>query len=56
MEEDEYREEEEARVDDSGGGEYGEIWDAPTGGDVSIRILILSGKVFNSGKISSLQG
>jgi len=49
VEEDGYREEEEARVDDNGG-EYGEIWDAPTGGDVGIRLLILSGEIFDSGK------
>ena len=41
VEEDGYREEEEARVDDNGKGEYG---------DVGIRLLILSGEVFDSGK------
>ena len=50
VEEDGNREEEEARVDDKGGGEYGEIWDVPTGGDVGIRLWILSGEVFDSGK------
>jgi hypothetical protein len=44
-----YREED-VSVVDVGGGEYGEIWDVPTGGDVGARLLILSGEVFNSGK------
>jgi hypothetical protein len=44
-----YPEEQDARVDDNGGGgEYGEICDVPTGGDVGIRLLILSGEVFDS--------
>ena len=37
--EDGNREEEETRVDDKGGGEYGETWDVPTGDDVGMRLL-----------------
>lgn len=44
------REEEEANVKDVAGGEYGEIWIVPVGGDVGIRLVILSGEVFDSGK------
>lgn len=54
--EDGNREEEEARVDDKGGGEYGETWDVPTGGDMGMRLFILSGKVFDSGKNLSTSG
>ena len=47
VEEDGYREEEKARVNDNGRGEYG---------DVGIRLLILSGEVFDSGKILFVSG
>jgi len=39
------------RVDDNGGGEQGEIGDVPRGGDMGIRLLILSGEVFDSGNL-----
>ena len=43
-----YREEDVGAID-VGGGEYGEIGDVPTGGDVGARLLILSGEILDLG-------
>ena len=42
--------EDELREEEAANGRADRIWDAPTGGDVGIRLLILSGEVFDSGK------
>ena len=36
--------------EEAASGRAARIWEAPTGGDVGIRLLILSGEVFDSGK------
>ena len=37
------------REEEAASGRADRIWDAPTGGDVGNRLLILSGEVFDSG-------
>ena len=39
-----------SREEEAASGRADRIWDAPTGGDVGICLLILSGEVFDSGK------
>ena len=45
-----------SREEEAASGRADRIWDAPTGGDVNNRLLILSGEVFDSGKKRFVSG
>ena len=45
-----------SREEEAASGRADRIWDAPTGGDVGNRLLILSGEVFDSGKKRFVSG